>query len=904
MAGEVLVTVVLLVGPPWLATRLEWPLGPDTTWVWFLQYLRSGSIPDEVVLAFFVVFLWGVWAAHLVVVAWDIIAAVRGLVPRVGLVRLVWVLVAGGATATSAQTTAVAAHTTDAVAPAPTVTDTPPTQETPVAEGEQERPQDVFDRTSILAGFAFDSADLTPEMAESLEPTIGMIADFGHPGEPVVVTGHTDPIGDPFYNQGLSERRAQAVADHLADQLDADVEIQVVGKGAAQPPSHPRASYGEYRRVEISYTVQRPTPAPAAVPERSAGSEAETPSETGMPSESLSEVAPAPERVGSGAATAAEENTVLDLAGVGVVSGAVGAGVGYAVGRRRASATRRKPGTRCGVPTGPEHLSADPGADDDASGQDDLVRHDAEGLARGVVADDGYLLITDKLRVNSASGVALVGAHAARVLAALVADHIPGPVIATRAVAAALAEEGTPLGGVQVVSDLAQVRVAVETELLARARHQDEHGDEMSALPAPLPPVVVAVGTGDLDAGPGLPAGLTATCGVMLCVLGQAEDVAVTVDCDDNQQVRVRTRQGEVRRPGRLRLWSPPQGGEEPEGTPTDTAQPPSASDNTSETVEDGPNKGEEDQPEFPESSGQGPQEASDDHEPCPGTSHEHDHDHDSDTDPGKHETYEAEGEQPSSLANSGHGGQARVGVRLFVPQVVCEVNGHDVLQGTRTSTYTLLAALALGPAEGVSHQEVTQVLAPGVPESQARRFRANAVTALRKAVRDALELGNEVPIVENEKGRYRLQWEYFDIDVRQFYGLYAEARKAGRSQLESVLRKMVGLYRSDLLEDVQDEWFAERRWELQEIAADVYVRLLDFVDDGEERIRLIDSALRVDRSNEILHQEKMRHYASRGRKDAVHRCFQGLKDELHRSGSEPGPESFALFESLVRQCP
>ncbi|MEV2279443.1 OmpA family protein, partial [Nocardiopsis sp. NPDC049922] len=448
VAAEVVITVVLLVVPPWLATRLEWPLGPDTTWVWFLQYLRSGSIPDEVVLAFFVVFLWGVWAAHLVVVALDVVAAVRGLVPRVGLVRLVWVLVAGGATATSAQTTAVAAHTTDAVAEAPTMADTPPAQETPMAEEEQAKPQDVFDRTSILAGFGFDSADLPSEMAESLEPTIGLIADFGHPGEPVVVTGHTDPIGTPFYNQGLSERRAQAVADHLADQLDADVEIQVIGKGAAQPPSHPRASYGEYRRAEISYTVQRPTP--TAVPEPSAVSGADTTSKTS------SGAASASEREWTGVTTAAEGNTVRDLAGVGVVSGAVGAGVGYAAGRRRASVTPRKPGTRVGLTTGPDDPSGETSTDDAAPVQEDLVRHDAEGLTRGVLDDDGYLLVADTVRVNSAGGVAFVGVHEVRALAAVVTDHAPGPVIATRAVATALVAEGTPLGGVQVTSDLAQ----------------------------------------------------------------------------------------------------------------------------------------------------------------------------------------------------------------------------------------------------------------------------------------------------------------------------------------------------------------------------------------------------------------------------------------------------------------
>ncbi len=837
VAGEALVTVVLLLGPPLLATRLEWPLGKHTTWVWFAQYLRGGRVPDEAVIAFFIVVLWAVWTAHLVLVVLDVVSVLRGLAPRVGLVRVVWALVAGSTVATTTHTAAVAAHVdTVTEAPMPPVAAHP--EEAAEVCGEQPEGQGVIDRTRVLTGFGFDSAALNPTMKEALEPTIAMIADFGLAETPVVVIGHTDPIGDPLYNQDLSERRAQAVADYLAENVD-EVEFEAQGVGSAQPPSATRASYEEHRRVEVTYALQRPS-APAHEP--SADAEAgEDP-----------EAAPAPERVRLDVATAGE-GTGLDAVAVGTVAGAVGLGVGYAAGRRRTSAAPRKQSTDPESTTGPDDLDAASTIEAPGSSQADLLHEVPAGSAHHVIDEAGYVLVSDTARVSSRGGLAFTGAYAPGVLAAVVAEHAPGPVVLTSTAAALLEGEGVPMQGPQVVSDLRGVQIAVEAELLAHARHLDADDEEPGETTTTAPPLLVALTTDDLDADQGLPALLVDTPGLVACVLGGTDHAKVTLDCENTGRIHVGASGGEATHTGPLRLWTRPRGqDEQPDTSPYREAS--HTSEPSSEQKE--PDQSEEGQPE--------------------------------------EERFEVPG-------CSGEKARIRVRVRLFAPQAVCELNGHDVLHGTRTSTYTLLAVLALGPREGVSHQEVTNVLAPQMSETQARRFRSNAVTTLRRAMRDALDLGPEVPIVESEKGRYRLQWEFFDIDVREFCGLYADLRTASASEGEVKLRNMASLYGNDLLSDLQDEWIAERRWELQAAVADVYMRLLDYVDDEEERIRLIDCALRVDRLNEALYQEKMKHYALLGRKDAVHRCFHSLKDELQKSGAKPGPDSRALFENLVR---
>lgn len=90
---------------------------------------------------------------------------------------------------------------------------------------------------------------------------------------PVGVVGYTDSVGDPAYNQTLSENRAAAVVAALQPLVNgAPAMLQPSGKGAADPVAPNQNSDGsdnpagraQNRRVTISYTVQ-PQPSPPAV---------------------------------------------------------------------------------------------------------------------------------------------------------------------------------------------------------------------------------------------------------------------------------------------------------------------------------------------------------------------------------------------------------------------------------------------------------------------------------------------------------------------------------------------------------------------------------------------------------------------------------------------------------------
>jgi outer membrane protein OmpA-like peptidoglycan-associated protein len=104
--------------------------------------------------------------------------------------------------------------------------------------------------------FAVDSADVRADYRDELASVAGNLQSY--PNSSVQVIGHTDDTGSAAYNQGLSERRAVAVADLLtADGVPA-WRLQSSGRGLSQPVASNATPEGRAanRRVEIVITPQ------------------------------------------------------------------------------------------------------------------------------------------------------------------------------------------------------------------------------------------------------------------------------------------------------------------------------------------------------------------------------------------------------------------------------------------------------------------------------------------------------------------------------------------------------------------------------------------------------------------------------------------------------------------------
>uniref|UniRef100_UPI00359FC3A2 DUF561 domain-containing protein n=2 Tax=Neisseriaceae TaxID=481 RepID=UPI00359FC3A2 len=78
----------------------------------------------------------------------------------------------------------------------------------------------------------FDKDNLRPEATETLNALAQRLSNTNV--EAVRVEGHTDFMGSEQYNQALSERRANVVANYLVGQGVASNKISAVGLGESQ----------------------------------------------------------------------------------------------------------------------------------------------------------------------------------------------------------------------------------------------------------------------------------------------------------------------------------------------------------------------------------------------------------------------------------------------------------------------------------------------------------------------------------------------------------------------------------------------------------------------------------------------------------------------------------------------
>jgi outer membrane protein OmpA-like peptidoglycan-associated protein len=104
---------------------------------------------------------------------------------------------------------------------------------------------------TYLVFFDFDKSEITPEAARILKEAADNAKRSGV--SRIVVTGHTDTVGTPQYNQRLSERRAAAVKDFLVREGLTQAQIDTVGKGESQllVPTGDGVREARNRRAEI-----------------------------------------------------------------------------------------------------------------------------------------------------------------------------------------------------------------------------------------------------------------------------------------------------------------------------------------------------------------------------------------------------------------------------------------------------------------------------------------------------------------------------------------------------------------------------------------------------------------------------------------------------------------------------
>jgi outer membrane protein OmpA-like peptidoglycan-associated protein len=100
--------------------------------------------------------------------------------------------------------------------------------------------------------FATNSSDLSPAFFNVLG-SVGKVLNK-YDQTVVEVAGHTDSSGSDAYNQSLSERRAQSVAEYLKGQQINSERLITIGLGETMPVASNSTDAGKQanRRVEIT----------------------------------------------------------------------------------------------------------------------------------------------------------------------------------------------------------------------------------------------------------------------------------------------------------------------------------------------------------------------------------------------------------------------------------------------------------------------------------------------------------------------------------------------------------------------------------------------------------------------------------------------------------------------------
>ena len=116
-----------------------------------------------------------------------------------------------------------------------------------------------IDHTVVInnINFAFDKANLDAEAQATLNAALSHVEN-NPKVVGLVLNGYTDSTGPEGYNQGLSVRRAQSVANYLASHgVDASI-MQVVGHGESNnvASNATREGRAENRRVEVDVDIK------------------------------------------------------------------------------------------------------------------------------------------------------------------------------------------------------------------------------------------------------------------------------------------------------------------------------------------------------------------------------------------------------------------------------------------------------------------------------------------------------------------------------------------------------------------------------------------------------------------------------------------------------------------------
>jgi adenylate cyclase len=209
-----------------------------------------------------------------------------------------------------------------------------------------------------------------------------------------------------------------------------------------------------------------------------------------------------------------------------------------------------------------------------------------------------------------------------------------------------------------------------------------------------------------------------------------------------------------------------------------------------------------------------------------------------------------------------------------------------------------LLAYLAVEHGRPHSRERLAGMLWGETGDERARHNLRQSLSAIRRSCG---------PVIVSRGDLLELDQTCCSADVIDF-------ERLARADAPAELQQCLGLYRGDLLEDldprepVYDEWLNLARARLRKVACqavDDLVRALAAENRFEEAIEALERRLSMDPCCEAAHRHLMELLARVGRRSEALRQYQSCVELLQRElGAEPDAETKDLYASLQRSEP
>ncbi len=133
--------------------------------------------------------------------------------------------------------------------PASSNTGTPTTS---IAVIDRTKPAEPLPTIDLEVLFAYNSDDLTPQAMAKLSTLTNALRDPRLKDSTLVFIGHTDGVGGAAYNNALSLRRAQSVADYVRSTMGLPYsQIEAVGVGFSRLKNTRDPASAQNRRVQL-----------------------------------------------------------------------------------------------------------------------------------------------------------------------------------------------------------------------------------------------------------------------------------------------------------------------------------------------------------------------------------------------------------------------------------------------------------------------------------------------------------------------------------------------------------------------------------------------------------------------------------------------------------------------------